>query len=101
MKKIAKMIVTEKDKIITVKKNGGGNNPMGKDKEYPVIPGKLHRGCANGCCYCSGPNVLRKTRGGCNELAAPSKNVIELFEKNAQKLSGNRRCILRALIINS
>jgi DNA repair photolyase len=68
--------------------------PAGKAREYSELACNLYRGCTHGCRYCYGPAILRTTREKFHEMAVPRKNVIKLFEKDAQKLSGDARRIL-------
>ena len=68
--------------------------PAGRAREYSELACNLYRGCTHGCRYCFGPAVLRTTREKFYEMAAPRKNIIEQFEKDANKLSGDARRIL-------
>lgn len=68
--------------------------PKGRAREYSELACNLYRGCTHGCRYCYAPACMRTTGEKWHAMAEPRPNVIELFEKDAQKLKGDERRIL-------
>lgn len=63
--------------------------PKGRAREYSPLACNLYIGCTHGCKYCYAPACMRKTAVEWHSNAKPrSSNILELFEKDCQKLSG-------------
>jgi DNA repair photolyase len=68
--------------------------PKGRAREYSSLACNLYTGCTHGCAYCYAPGCMRTTRESWHESAIPRTDVIAKFEKDAQKLAGDKRPIL-------
>jgi len=68
--------------------------PKGRAREYSELACNLYLGCTHGCRYCFAPACMRSTPEKWHSQVALRKNVIHLFEKDAEKLMGDSRRIL-------
>ncbi len=71
--------------------------PKGRAGEYSELACNLYIGCSHGCGYCYAPACMRKTAKDYLQNR-PRKDVIQLLEKDAQKLQGDTRQILFSFI---
>lgn len=60
--------------------------PKGRAREYSELACNLYMGCEHGCRYCFAPACMRKTPQEWQDDVRLRKNVIELFEKDADYL---------------
>jgi len=68
--------------------------PKGRAGEYSPLACNLYMGCTHGCKYCFAPACMRKKPDEWHTNVKLRKDVIHLFEKDAQKLKGDSRRIL-------
>ncbi|OGV36473.1 MAG: hypothetical protein A2020_12635 [Lentisphaerae bacterium GWF2_45_14] len=68
--------------------------PKGRAREYSELACNLYMGCVHGCRYCFAPACMRSTAEKWHSQVDLRKNVISLFEKDAEKLMGDKRRIL-------
>lgn len=68
--------------------------PKGRAGEYSPLACNLYMGCTHGCKYCFAPACMRKKPEEWHTDVASRKDVIRLFERDAQKLKGDSRRIL-------
>ena len=68
--------------------------PKGRAREYSALACNLYLGCTHGCRYCYAPACMRTASEKWHKAANPRQKVIELFEKDARKLRGDKRRIL-------
>ena len=68
--------------------------PRGRAGEYSPLACNLYMGCTHGCKYCFAPACMRKKPDEWHTNVKLRKDVIRLFEKDAQKLKGDSRRIL-------
>ena len=68
--------------------------PRGRAKEYSELACNLYMGCTHACRYCFAPACMRKSSTEWHTQVSLRKNVISLFEKDAQALTGDSRRIL-------
>ncbi len=67
--------------------------PRGKAREYSPLALNLYKGCSHGCEYCYAPSATFVPRGTFIK-PEPRKNILNLVEKDAQKIQGDPRSIL-------
>ena len=68
--------------------------PKGRAREYSDLACNLYRGCTHGCLYCYAPACMRTSNAKWHASAIPRTRIIELFEKDAKQLRGDKRKIL-------
>jgi DNA repair photolyase len=68
--------------------------PKGRAKEYADLACNLYLGCTHGCRYCYAPACMRTTDEKWHATARARARVIELLEKDARNLRGDKRRIL-------
>ena len=68
--------------------------PTGKAREYSPLAANFYDGCDHGCKYCYAPGIRRKERNEYRDNVRPRSNIVNLFEKDAIKIKGNKKQIL-------
>lgn len=68
--------------------------PRGRAREYSELACNLYLGCTHGCRYCFAPACMHSSAEKWHSHVELRKNVIPLFEKDAEKLMGDQRRIL-------
>lgn len=67
--------------------------PRGKAREYSPLAANFYSGCDHGCRYCYAPAIQRKNREDYLRIT-PRENIVSLFKKEADLLSGISKQIL-------
>lgn len=68
--------------------------PRGKAGEYSELACNLFTGCCHGCLYCYCPAIMRTSLEAWRASPRPRKDILRLFEREAQALAGDTREIL-------
>ena len=64
--------------------------PKGRAREYSELACNLYMGCTHGCRYCFAPACMHKSPEQWHTIVSLRKDVIKLFERDAEKLHAMR-----------